>query len=80
MRIAETVRVKVRRHINDGFADAIKAAFKEKFARELDTSYNIFAMALVSAPADGEPFTPEQKEFCEAFDGGYAAAMNLLEG
>lgn len=78
MRLAKAVRTKVRDHINTGFTDALKAAFKEKFERELETSYNIFAMALVSAPADGEPFTPEQKEFCGAFEAGYAAAMERL--
>lgn len=70
---------KTRKRINDGFAGALQAAFAEKFNRTLGTSYNLFAMAHVSAPADGEPFTPEQKEFCIAFEAGYLAAMGRVK-
>jgi hypothetical protein len=64
--------------LNDQFTDKMKAAFLSKFGRELDTTFNIFSMRLVSAPADGEPFTPEQKAWVEAFDTGYSEAMGLV--
>jgi hypothetical protein len=79
MRLAKDVRAKVSKHVNAGFTDALHAAFKAKFGRELETGYNIFVMALVSQPADGADFTPEQAAFCQAFEIGYSAAMSRLE-
>lgn len=64
--------------VNDAFAERLKAAFAEKFKRELDTHFNIFAMALISQPADGEPFTQEQKDWVAAFDAGYSDAMQIV--
>lgn len=64
--------------VNDQFSEKLKAAFKAKFNRELETSYNIFAMALISQPADGRPFTKEQKAWAEAFDAGYSEAMTIV--
>ena len=66
--------------LNDRFTDKLKAAFLAKFARELDMNFNIFSMQLISQPADGEPFTPEQKAWVEAFDDGYSEAMALVRG
>lgn len=68
---------KCARTLNDEFPDQMMAAFKEKFGRDLETSFNIFSMQLVSQPADGEPFTPEQKHWVTAFDSGYSAAMEI---
>lgn len=79
MRLAKAVRQKVFKHVNEGFTEALQAAFKEKFGHELESSYNIFAMAMVSAPAHGEGFKPEEKEFCVAFEAGYVAAMTRCE-
>ena len=64
--------------LNDEFSTALKNAFREKFNRELETNYNIFAMALISQPVDGEPFTQEQKDWVEFFDAGYSAAMSIV--
>ncbi len=64
--------------VNDSFTEKLKGAFAAKFNRQLETSYNIFAMRLISEPADGEPFTQEQKDFVEAFDGGYTEAMLIV--
>jgi hypothetical protein len=64
--------------VNDEFTDKLKAAFVAKFDRALETNYNIFSMALISHPADGEPFTQEQKDWVTAFDDGYTAAMEIV--
>lgn len=69
---------KCARQVNDQFPEKLKAAFKGKFGRELETNYNIFAMALISQPADGQPFTPEQKAWTDAFDAGYCEAMVIV--
>lgn len=66
------------RRINDSFPDMLKAAFLEKFGRELSVDYNIVAMQLVSKPADGEPYTPEQQAWASAFDAGYWAAQGIV--
>lgn len=64
--------------VNDEFSAKLRTAFAAKFDRELDTSYNIFAMALISQPADGEPFTQEQKDWVDTFDAGYSEAMGIV--
>lgn len=69
---------KCARRVNDEFTDKLKAAFVAKFNRELETNYNIFAMQLISQPADGEPFTQEQKDWVDAFDAGYVEAMSIV--
>ena len=80
MRLAKEVRKKVRDHINEGFTDALKAAFVEAFPPlKLETSYDILAMALISRRADEQDFTPEQKAFVTGFEAGYMAALEPLE-
>ncbi|MBA3773853.1 MAG: hypothetical protein H0X13_15585 [Ramlibacter sp.] len=64
--------------LNDDFSAALGAAFKEKFSRELETNFNIFSMTLISEPADGEPFTPEQKEWVGAYSDGYEQALEAV--
>lgn len=80
MRMAKDLRKKVRKHINDGFTDALKAAFEEQFTDvEIESTYNIFAMALVSTRVDEQDFTPEQALFVKGYEAGYMAAMGRLE-
>lgn len=79
MRLAKAVRKQVREHISKGFSDELRAAFQHRFELELDVSYNIFEMALVSRRADEADFTPEQKAFVFGFELGYSAAMERLE-
>lgn len=64
--------------VNDQFSDKLKAAFKAKFDRELEIRFNIFAMVHISKPADGEPYTPEQKAWVDAFDAGYGEALDIV--
>ena len=64
--------------VNDEFAARLTAAFAAKFGRVLETHYNIFAMALISQPADGKPFTKEQKAWVGAYDAGYCAATEIV--
>lgn len=66
--------------VNDEFSTHLKAEFAKKFGRELSTNYNILAMALISKPADGKPFTKKQKDWVETFDSGYSAAMGVVSG
>lgn len=79
MRLAKDLRKKIREHINLGFTDALAAAFRGKFELELESSYNIFAMALVSRRVDEKDFTPEQAAFVSAYEAGYTDAMQRLE-
>lgn len=79
MRLAKDVRKKVYDHINSGFTDALKAAFINQFPGvEIESSFNIFAMAMVSNRVDEQDFTPEQALFIRAFEAGYTAAMERL--
>ena len=68
---------KVATRINDAFGAKLVEAFKLKFNREIETQYDIFAMQLISRPADGKLYTVKQKEWVMAFDAGYCAAMGI---
>jgi len=63
--------------INDQFAEKLGAAFKKKFRRNLETSFNIISMRLISEPANGKPFTPEQKAWLVAYSDGYGEALSI---
>lgn len=69
---------KCRRRVNDAFRENLHAAFKKKFDLELETTFNLGAMSLVSYLPDGAPFTPEQHDFIAAYSGGYGAAMTQI--
>jgi hypothetical protein len=74
MKIAD----KIRRKVNDGFTDSLKAEFKEKFKIEIESKFNIFAMQVVSSRIDEADFTPEQYEWIAAYEKGYLKAMELI--
>ena len=79
MRLAKALRKKLRDHINNGFTDCLKAAFVEQFPGiEIESDYNIFAMALVSRRVDEQDFTPEQALFVRGYETGYMAAEDRL--
>ena len=69
---------KCARHVNDSFSDELGEKFNAKFGRELETRFNILSMQLVSSPADGQPFTPEQKAWVEAWSDGYGIALDIV--
>jgi uncharacterized protein (DUF1697 family) len=69
---------KCAKSVNDAFAERLETAFAKKFKRKVETRFNIFSMALVSQPADGKPFTQEQKDWVAAFDAGYSDAMQVV--
>lgn len=64
--------------VNDGFSDRLSAAFKKQFDRELEVRFNFVSMQLVSAPTDGQPYTPDQHQWVAAFSDGYAAALEIV--
>jgi len=61
------------------FADNLMTAFKVKFRRNLTAEYSIMAMALISAPSNGKPYTPKQRAWVEGFDAGYREALDCLK-
>lgn len=69
---------KCARLVNDQFGDTLVTEFAKKFGRTLVYEWNIFAMQAVSRPADGKPFTVKQKDWLQAFDEGYSAAMSIV--
>lgn len=69
---------KCAQHINNSFSAELGSQFKAKFGRELETSFNLFVMQLVSRPSDGEPFTVEQKAWVEAWGEGYGIALDIV--
>lgn len=78
--MAERSKVaKLRRAINDSFRDHLGEAFKAEFGREIETSYNIFAMALVTTPKDGKKLTEKQYRWLKTYSDGYAAAMDQVQ-
>jgi hypothetical protein len=69
---------RVMRRLNDEFRDALAAKVREKFAIDVETSWAFLADRIVTERADGEPFTPEQMAYLEAFEAGYLAAMQRV--
>ena len=48
----------------DDWAERLDAAFKEKFGREVDTSYDLLgSMRFITSPTDGVPLTDEHHAF-----------------
>jgi hypothetical protein len=66
------------RRVNDEFSHNLAAKFSERFSRDLETRFDIFSMQLVSAPMDGEPFTPEQHAWVTAWSDGYGEALDVV--
>lgn len=72
------MRINIAKKLRAKFSETLDAKFKEKFRRNLVTSYNLFAMRLVSTPKNGNPLTIKQKAWIEGFSEGFYEAMNLV--
>ena len=68
---------KLARKINDSFCDELQAAAKDVLGLEIETNYNIIALAYVSARADKKKLTKTQRSFIEAFERGYGSALEV---
>jgi hypothetical protein len=64
--------------LNEAFRTKLPAAFHAKFGAELETSFNLFSMSLVSRRVDGADFTPEQYAWVEAYSDGFGDALELV--
>lgn len=64
--------------VNDTYRDHLRRAFREKFGCNIETSYSLFSMSLVSSRADEENFTEEQAAWLKAYEEGYLAALTQL--
>lgn len=73
-------RINIAKRLREAFSDRLDAEFKKKFRRNLVTSYNLFAMRLVSTPKNGKLLTVKQKAWIEGFSEGFYIAMNLVHG
>lgn len=67
----------LHKSINDQFPERLCAEFFKRFRRKLTTEWNIISMQLVSRPANGKPFTPQQRAWVESFEAGYLSAMDV---
>lgn len=63
--------------INDGFSEELKRAFKGRFWLDIETNFNIFAVAMVTTRVDGENLTQAQADFIAIFEAGYFAARQV---
>ena len=71
---------KVAKHLNEVYPERFALAFGARFDVAVSSSFNIFAMSLVSRRNDGKDFTAEQKAWSEAFSAGFADAMEQVHG
>lgn len=69
---------KIADHLNDVFAKSCDAAFKEKFGVEIETTWNIFTLTLVSTRRDEKPMTRKQHAWVGGYGDGYSAAMDKI--
>lgn len=66
---------KCNRRVNENFRANLHSAFKAKFNLQLETTFSLGTMALVSYLPDDAQITPEQRDFIAAYSDGYCAAM-----
>lgn len=76
--MARTKLEKLSKTINEAFVEKLRTAFKARWRRNLVTQYNILAMAMISRPANGKPFTPAQKAWVDGFEAGYTEAGDIV--
>ena len=55
------------------YSEVVDAAFKGRFDIEIETVWNIFAVALVSTRKDDKPLTRPHTHFLAGFENGYQA-------
>ncbi len=63
--------------LNDGFSDALAAAFVEKFEIGIETNWSIIDFSKTTTRLDEKPFTQAQHDWIGAFETGYRAAMKV---
>jgi hypothetical protein len=66
------------RTLNDGFSDALGAAFKDKFRFEIETTWNFVDFSKTTTRLDGKPFTQTEYDWIGAFETGYRSAMKVM--
>lgn len=64
--------------LNDEFKAHLAEAVRVKFGLEVETTFNIFSLAMVTRRADGADFTPEGLAFVGAYSDGYGKALELV--
>lgn len=69
---------KMYTQLNGNFHTELPKFFFKKFNVEIETRYNFLSDNVVSVILDGSPFTPEQILFIQAFEDGYASAMEQV--
>lgn len=79
MGITDKQRRKVNNAIDYAFRDQLKTAVSRKFGIEIETTYNIIALRLVSRRSDGTDFTEEELAYIQAFEAGYMAAWDVAD-
>ena len=66
------------RDAKGAFGHQMRQAFQRKFGREIESEYNIIAMAMVTRPKDGKKFTKEQHSWMEAYEEGFYKSLELM--
>lgn len=64
---------------NEHFPTAMPAFAKKKLGIEIETTYNIFSMNLVSRKVDGSSFTKKQLAQMSAYEEGYLEAWQMAQ-
>ena len=69
---------KINKLLNEQFRDDLISAMLKKFNIVVENEFNFFSMRLITTRSDGEPLTPEQHSWLEAYSEGYSAAMGVV--
>ena len=69
---------KMYTQLNDHFYTELPKAFLEKFNVVIETRYNFLTGTVSSFTLDESPFNPEHILFIQAFEEGYASAMEQV--
>jgi predicted acetyltransferase len=69
----------VHKAVNKKFIICMSGAFYKRFGVGLRVSWNIWHTHIMSWRVDGVPLTAEQKQFIDAYELGFVAALEIVD-
>lgn len=70
--------LKMHEELNDKFREDLKGVVQEEFGIEVESSWNIIAMRLITTRVDGRKFTKAQYDFMDTWEKGFLAAKERV--
>jgi hypothetical protein len=69
---------KMARDLNDDYPECFDQAFYDEFNVQVETSFSLMSMGLVTNRVDGHAFTKQQASWSKAYSDGYFAGVQKV--